>query len=101
MLKFVIIALGIFVVYKLFANDFLHKKQKGSEKDKKVMEKKKAAGELSKDPVCGTYVSVDDSITIRDGEKIHYFCSYDCRDKFLKELEQGGRELPKGDESDD
>ena len=101
MLKFVIIALGIFIVYKLFANDFVHKKQKSNDKEKKTMEKRKAAGELSKDPVCGTYVSIDDSITVRDGEKVYHFCSYDCRDRFLKELEQGGRELPKGDNDDE
>lgn len=103
MLKFVVIAAGIFIVYKLFANDFSHKKKKGSENEAKVMEKKKAAGELAKDPICGTYVSIDDSITVRDGEKLHCFCSYDCRDKFLKQLEEGGRELPEGirEEDDD
>lgn len=96
MLKFVVIALGIFIVYKLFANDFLHKKKKSGEKEAKVTEKKKAAGELVKDPVCGTYVSLDDSITVRDGDEVYHFCSYDCRDKFLKQLEQNGRELPEG-----
>lgn len=103
MLKFVIIGLGLFIVYKLFANDFVHKKTKSDEKEAKVSEKKKAAGELVKDPVCGTYVSLDDSITVRDGEKLHHFCSYDCRDKFLKQLEQSGRELPEGmrEEDDD
>ena len=101
LLKFALIAVGIFIVYKLFANDFLHKKKRGSEKEAKVMEKKKAAGELVKDPVCGTYVSLDDSITVRDGEKLHHFCSYDCRDKFLKQLEEGGRELPEGSRKED
>jgi YHS domain-containing protein len=41
-----------------------------------------AGGELKKDPVCGTYVSVNASITKRvNGETLH-FCSADCRDKF-------------------
>lgn len=101
MLKFVVIAAGIFIVYKLFANDFVHKQKKSSEKEAKVMEKKKAAGELAKDPVCGTYVSLDDSITVRDGSKLHHFCSYECRDKFLKQLEEGGRELPEGSREED
>jgi len=39
-------------------------------------------GELKKDPVCGTYVSVDVSVTKRvDGETVH-FCSAACRDKY-------------------
>ena len=40
------------------------------------------AGELKKDPVCGTYVSTATSVrsTVR-GEVLH-FCSSACRDKF-------------------
>lgn len=39
-------------------------------------------GELKKDPVCGTYVSVDTSVTKRiDGQTLH-FCSPACRDKY-------------------
>jgi YHS domain-containing protein len=40
-------------------------------------------GELKKDPICGTYVSTAGSLkqTV-DGSTI-YFCSKECRDKFL------------------
>jgi YHS domain-containing protein len=39
-------------------------------------------GELKKDPVCGTFVSVDASVTKRvKGELVH-FCSPACRDKY-------------------
>ena len=39
-------------------------------------------GELKKDPVCGTYVSADTSVTKRiDGQTVH-FCSTACRDKY-------------------
>jgi YHS domain-containing protein len=39
-------------------------------------------GELKKDPVCGTYVSADASVTKRiDGQTV-YFCSAACRDKY-------------------
>lgn len=101
MWKLIFIGLGIFIVYKLFANDFIHKQQKSTEKESKEAEKKKASGELVKDPICGTYVSIDDSITVRDGETVYHFCSYDCRDKFLKQLEQNGRELPEGARRED
>jgi YHS domain-containing protein len=39
-------------------------------------------GELRKDPVCGTYVSADTSVTKRiNGQTVH-FCSPTCRDKY-------------------
>jgi len=39
-------------------------------------------GELKKDPVCGTYVSADISVTKRiNGQTLH-FCSPACRDKY-------------------
>lgn len=39
-------------------------------------------GELKKDPVCGTYVSADTSVTKRiNGQTVH-FCSAACRDKY-------------------
>jgi YHS domain-containing protein len=41
-----------------------------------------ASGELKKDPVCGTFVAMDASVTKRvNGETVH-FCSAACRDKY-------------------
>ena len=41
-----------------------------------------AGGELKKDPVCGTYVSIGASVTRTvDGQLLH-FCSKECRDKY-------------------
>ena len=36
-----------------------------------------------KDPVCGTYVTPNDSPAVTSGPETFYFCSEDCRDKFL------------------
>ena len=41
-----------------------------------------AAGELKKDPVCGTYVSTAASITRTVGGQVMHFCSKECRDKY-------------------
>jgi YHS domain-containing protein len=41
-----------------------------------------AGGELRKDPVCGTYVSADTSVTKRINGQIVHFCSPACRDKY-------------------
>lgn len=94
MVRILLIALAVFVAYKLFTTDF-RKRREADEKNKKAdFDKKSASGELVKDPACGAYVSIEDSIRVRDGDKVYHFCSYECRDKFLKQVEQGGREIP-------
>lgn len=89
MLKLIIFVLAAYAIYRLFKNDFLKKKKKDQvEEDAKTADQI-AAGDMVQDPECGTYVSIDDSISVRNGDKIYYFCSYECRDKFLKRLESG------------
>jgi YHS domain-containing protein len=93
MWKWLLIAAALFVLYKLFTGERGRKeKDEAKAKDKKI-----AAGEMVKDPICGTYVDVESSIKVRDGKKVHCFCSYECRQKFLDELEGQGRELPRID----
>jgi len=41
-----------------------------------------AAGELRKDPVCGTYVSTATDLKKTSKGETFYFCSPECRDKF-------------------
>ena len=41
------------------------------------------SGKLVKDPICGTYVTQDQSIRTSRGSEVFHFCSEDCRDKFL------------------
>jgi YHS domain-containing protein len=40
------------------------------------------AGELKKDPVCGTYVAVTASLKQTVGGEVIHFCSAACRDKY-------------------
>jgi len=42
-----------------------------------------AGGELKKDPVCGTYVAASTGITRQIQGQTLYFCSAECRDKYL------------------
>lgn len=93
MWKWLILIAAGYLLYRLFANDWKKKQEKKD--DKAEMERKVASGEMVKDPECGAYIDAESSITVRDGEAVHRFCSYDCRDAFLKKLENGGRVLPK------
>ena len=83
MLKFVMLAVACFILYKLVTND---KKKKVDVKNKQE-EKLAQEGVLVKDPVCGTYVSKESDIRIKEGEEVKCFCSYECRDKYLKMVE--------------
>ncbi len=91
MWKILIIALACIVLYKLVTNDRGVK----AKADQKEQDRKVARGEMVKDPICGSYVDVEGSISVKDGTKNHVFCSYECRQKFLDELEKGGREIPR------
>ena len=41
-----------------------------------------SAGELKRDPVCGTYVAEAASIKRSAGGQVYHFCSPECRDRF-------------------
>ncbi|MBQ7457164.1 MAG: transcriptional regulator [Desulfovibrio sp.] len=95
MLIKLLIFLGVgYLLFRMFKNDLLNKKKVDAEKEAKEREQKIEHGEMVKDPECGTYVSKDCEITVRDGETVHYFCSYECRDAFLERLRAGGRQIP-------
>ena len=98
MLKWLVLIVAVYVLYRLFANDVLRKKKASKEESAADLERKVAAEEMVKDPECGTYVLIDGNISVRDGDKVYRFCSYDCRDKFLQRMQEGGRELPPRDE---
>ncbi len=82
--KLLIFAIAGYVLYRLFMND----KNKKNTDEQKIMEKKIANGELVQDPTCGTYVDPESAITVKSGEQKIYFCSYECRDAYIKQLEQ-------------
>lgn len=90
MLKWIVILVAGYFLFRMLTND---RRQK--EKREEVRKERMAAtGEMVKDPVCGAFVPKDGDIRVRDGETVHTFCSYDCRDKYLDSLEQSGREIP-------
>jgi len=66
------------VLTKSFA-DFVAPRQASSAKRDKIP----LSGELKKDPVCGTYTSAATAVTKTIGKETLYFCSSDCRDKYV------------------
>lgn len=82
MLKIIILVVVGYILYKLLSNDQRKKKDKVSAEHKKMA----ASGVMIKDPVCGTYVDKDSDIRVKKDNKVLCFCSYDCRDKYLKSI---------------
>lgn len=89
--KLLIVFICGFVVWKLFMGDKRFKQNKAEEKTENLQ----ASGEMVKDPVCGAYVSKNSDIRVRQGDVVLNFCSYDCREAYLKRI-QGPEE---GDKS--
>ncbi len=81
--KLLIFAVAGYALYRLFMNDRLKK----VETEKASTEKLKADGQLVKDPTCGTYVDPEMAISVRNGEERHFFCSHECRDAYIKQIE--------------
>lgn len=90
MLKWLVLIVAAYLLYRLFANDARKKKQDNKQQKEHLV----ATGEMVKDPVCGAYIEADGGVTVRDGNKTYRFCSYECRDNFIKQLQAGGREIP-------
>ena len=44
------------------------------------------SGDLKKDPACGTYIAAATSIHETVGGETFYFCSKQCRDKYVASL---------------
>ena len=81
MFKLIIVFFAGYLLYKLITGEKKHKV-------KEDITKRIKAGEMVKDPVCNTYVSINSDIRVKDGDKTYYFCSYECRDKFLKKIKE-------------
>lgn len=80
--KLLIFGLIGYALYRLFMND----RQKKSTHAQKNKEQMVANGDMTKDPTCGAYVEADSTISVRNGETVYHFCSYECRDTFLKKI---------------
>ena len=82
MWKFVLFAVAAFILWKMFKGDLNRRKQEAQTEQETLI----AKGEMVKDPVCGSYVALDNSVRLRAGEEVMHFCSYECRDKYLKQI---------------
>lgn len=86
MVKVLVFALVAYALYRLLMNDRRKKEDDASREKEHLV----ATGEMVRDPVCGAYVEAEGGITVRNGEKVLHFCSYECREKYIRQLREQG-----------
>ena len=88
LLRFLLLIVVFFFVKRIFTSLFSIGRQSNqkvgdnSGRNAKVVKRE----QVEKDPVCGMFVAREAAVILEDGGKIHYFCSEDCRDKFVENL---------------
>ena len=90
MWKWLILLVAGYVLFRLFMNDRRKKEENQNTQNEQLI----ASGEMVKDPECWAYIGADSGITVRDGDTVHRFCSYDCRDAFVQRIQSERTELP-------
>ncbi|MFA6221176.1 MAG: YHS domain-containing protein [Desulfomonilaceae bacterium] len=83
MLRIIITAIWIYVAYRLLTWAF---KALGAGSSPSGIDRKSSStdvNEMVKDPICGTYVLARDAKTLRAKGQTFYFCSDECRKRFL------------------
>jgi uncharacterized protein len=89
MLRWIIILIVFFLVYRILRRFFALKMPTAKKPPDQIQD------EMVQDPVCGTYVPKRMALLVtRPGEGQVFFCSPACRDKFLAE---GAGTKAKGD----
>ncbi len=79
LLRFILYALLAYIVFK-----FIRLYQRLSQKNTPPRQAKQRSGLMVKDEICNTYLPREDAIKeIREG-KDFFFCSKECRQKFLE-----------------
>ncbi len=62
-----------------------HVGQRSSERKKKAPADPTSLnrGAMARDPICGTFIDPDIGLRLKQAGEVHYFCSDECRQKFL------------------
>jgi len=89
LLRYIFYFIVGYLLYKIIGQSYKDYKISKSKKDYKrasAAHGRMIKGEMVKDPMCNTYIPKDSSIKDTVGEQTFYFCSHECREKFIKKL---------------
>ncbi len=78
-LRIILYGLLAYILYK-----FIRFYQKLSQKSNSPRQANKSSGHMVKDEICNTYLPQEDTIKEIHEGKEYFFCSQECRQKFLE-----------------
>ncbi len=84
-LRLLFIFLGVYIFYIIWK--FLTDSEKKEETQKKIVKEN-----LVKDSVCGLYLPESKAVKLQIKNQNYYFCSNECKEKFLKELNSNDKD---------
>jgi len=87
LLKIILVAFLAYVVYS-----FLRFYQRLTGAARRPPRTRQSSGIMVKDEVCNTYLPKEDAVREVIEGKEHYFCSQECRKKYLVERKEARRE---------
>jgi YHS domain-containing protein len=83
MLRFAIRLIVLLVLFLLIRSVLRDLFTRSSRVPNRTTPKVPTTGELKRDPVCGTYVHAQTGLTASIKGQVFYFCSEECRKKYL------------------
>lgn len=83
-LRLIILAILLYIAYRLIVGDW-QKKKLAKEERRKKSGTMPLDDILEEDPVCGKLVPRQQAVTLQHSGKKRYFCSKECCDSYRKE----------------
>ncbi len=83
MIKLIVLLIAGYFIYR-FLKDYMNPREEDT-----ISENTGESDETVVDPVCRSYIPLDSALRVRNGDKVHYFCSEECRQKFIGSLREG------------
>ena len=87
MLRFVILAILFFIVYRLLVGSFKIRNKDEGKQQELANGDAKVSDILVEDPVCHTLIPRQQAIHLQHNGEIVYFCSEECCNIFIKQGE--------------
>jgi YHS domain-containing protein len=78
----VLVPLLLIFFLRSFLQNLFSSRSRSSQSNQAQQPTVSSGGELKRDPVCGTYVSVLAGVREKVNGEVVYFCSEDCRGKY-------------------
>lgn len=80
MLRYILTFLALYLGYRLIRGMIAGPRERPGEGDSDPR-----GAVMTKDPACGTYFLKSQGVSARVGGEVLYFCSEECKDRYLKE----------------